>query len=267
MSDLIVTDPQAFTDTGEPLKRRFVDQGDGTWGEKMAGSGGSGTTASQSLGAFQTVTLQNAAVAIGNGTTLNVSGMGTAHIAVTGTFAGTVTFETQDASGAWVSFLVQTLGSTTLQSTTSTTGVFRAGVGGFSAIRARVSAYTSGSITVTAFAENSSYAPAIQNVGMYEKLDAINDSITNYPVSSSSTYIATATTTVVKTGAGHLARIVVGETAAGAITIYDNTAASGTILGVLKASIVEDTYEFNIAFATGLTIVTAAASKVTVVWR
>lgn len=99
------------------------------------------------------------------------------------------------------------------------------------------------------------------------RLDQVNDAITNYPVSSSSTYIATATTTVVKTGAGHLARIVVGETAAGAITIYDNTAASGTILGVLKASIVEDTYEFNIAFATGLTIVTAGASKITVVWR
>ena len=58
-----------------------------------------------------------------------------------------------------------------------------------------------------------------------------------------------------------------GETAAGAITIYDNTAASGTILAVLKASIVEDTYEFNIAFATGLTVVTAGASKVTVAWR
>ncbi len=74
-------------------------------------------------------------------------------------------------------------------------------------------------------------------------------------------YISTATTTTVKTGAGVLNAITLTETAAGTITIYDNTAASGTIIAVLKASIVEGTYFFNRSFATGLTIVTAAASK------
>jgi len=77
----------------------------------------------------------------------------------------------------------------------------------------------------------------------------------------SGAYISTATTTTVKSGAGVLHAIVLGETAAGAITIYDNTAASGTTIGVLKASIVEGTYIFDRAFATGLTIVTAGASK------
>lgn len=81
------------------------------------------------------------------------------------------------------------------------------------------------------------------------------------------TYISTATTTTVKSGRGVLARILVTETAAGAITIYDNTAASGTILAVLKASIAEGTYEVGCRFQTGLTVVTAAASKVTVVWE
>lgn len=80
----------------------------------------------------------------------------------------------------------------------------------------------------------------------------------------SSVYIATATTTTVKSGAGVLHLVVLGETAAGAITLYDNTAGSGTILAVLKASIVEGTYIFDIAFSTGLTIVTAGASKLTV---
>lgn len=75
-------------------------------------------------------------------------------------------------------------------------------------------------------------------------------------------YISTATTTVVKSGAGVLHTIVVGETAAGAITVYDNTAASGTIIAVLKSSIGENTYTFDRAFTTGLTIVTAAASKI-----
>lgn len=77
-------------------------------------------------------------------------------------------------------------------------------------------------------------------------------------------YISTATTTTVKTGAGVLGSIVLGETAAGAITVYDNTAASGTIIAVLKASVVEGTYTFNAAFTTGLTVVTAGASKLTV---
>jgi hypothetical protein len=80
----------------------------------------------------------------------------------------------------------------------------------------------------------------------------------------SGTYISSATTTVVKSGAGMLHSIVVTETAAGAITVYDNTAASGTIKAVLKASVAEGTYTFDITFATGLTIVTAGASKITV---
>lgn len=78
------------------------------------------------------------------------------------------------------------------------------------------------------------------------------------------TYISTATTTTVKSGTGRLHTITLGETAAGAITIYDNTAASGTIIAVLKASVVEQTFEFNVKFTTGLTIVTAAASKLSV---
>lgn len=77
-------------------------------------------------------------------------------------------------------------------------------------------------------------------------------------------YIATATTTTVKAFAGHLHSITVTETAAGTITVYDNTAGSGTIIALLKASIAEGTYEINAPFGTGLTIVTAGASKITV---
>jgi hypothetical protein len=79
-------------------------------------------------------------------------------------------------------------------------------------------------------------------------------------------YISSATTTLVKTGAGMLHSITVTETAAGAITIYDGTSGSGTVLAVLKASIAEGTYTFDIAFIAGLTIVTAGTSKITVAW-
>lgn len=83
----------------------------------------------------------------------------------------------------------------------------------------------------------------------------------------SSTYISTATTTTIKSGRGNLAKITITETAAGAITVYDNTAGSGTVLAAFKASVVEGTYTFECRFQTGLTIVTAGASKLTVTWE
>ncbi|MEI9966174.1 MAG: hypothetical protein WDN67_00640 [Candidatus Moraniibacteriota bacterium] len=80
-------------------------------------------------------------------------------------------------------------------------------------------------------------------------------------------YISTATTTQVATGAGNLVSIVVGETAAGAISIIDEISGSTVNIGTLKASIVEGTYLFNVKFAKGLRIITAGASKITVVYN
>lgn len=79
--------------------------------------------------------------------------------------------------------------------------------------------------------------------------------------------ITTGTTTVVKSGAGVLKSITVNTTAAGAITVYDNTSAAGTKIATLKSSVVEGTYQYDVAFATGLTIVTAAASDITVAYN
>ena len=79
--------------------------------------------------------------------------------------------------------------------------------------------------------------------------------------------ITTATTTVVKSGAGVLKAITVNSTAAGTITVYDNTSAAGKKIATLKTSVIEGTYEFNVAFGTGLTIVTGAASDITVSYR
>lgn len=80
-------------------------------------------------------------------------------------------------------------------------------------------------------------------------------------------YISSATTTQVKSGAGFLHAIIVGTTAAGAIQIIDNTTGSTVNIGELKSSIVEGTYIFNCQFSTGLRIITAAASKITVIYR
>jgi hypothetical protein len=81
------------------------------------------------------------------------------------------------------------------------------------------------------------------------------------------TYISTATTTTAKTGAGILHSIVVQGGTTGTIIIYDNTAASGTILASFDTTNALATYSFNCLFTTGLTIITSAATKLTVNWR
>jgi bifunctional ADP-heptose synthase (sugar kinase/adenylyltransferase) len=84
---------------------------------------------------------------------------------------------------------------------------------------------------------------------------------------NSYSHIASATTTVVKNSPGLLHSIVVNTTAAGAITVYDNTAASGTVVAILKASVAEGTYLYDVTCTTGITVVTAAASDITVTYR
>lgn len=73
-------------------------------------------------------------------------------------------------------------------------------------------------------------------------------------------YISSATTTAVKATSGVLHSIVVGETAAGAITVNDNI---GTV-AVLKASIAEGSYILDVWCSGKIEVVTAAASKLTV---
>ena len=83
-------------------------------------------------------------------------------------------------------------------------------------------------------------------------------------------YVSTAGSATIKVGRGTLERIVVGETSASKIEIYDGVDGDTfTQLGELKASIAEGSYEFNCTFANGLYIAIAApgGSKVTVVYR
>jgi len=85
--------------------------------------------------------------------------------------------------------------------------------------------------------------------------------------------LAAPTTTVVKSGAGFLHAIIINKTTAtGVITIYDNTAASGTIIATITqpAAVLATSYvlSYDVSFATGLTIVTStAAQDITVSWR
>lgn len=84
---------------------------------------------------------------------------------------------------------------------------------------------------------------------------------------NSNTVISTATTTTIKTGSGYLNNIVVTGGTTGTIVIYDNTAASSTQLANFDTTNALATYTFNCSFATGCTIVTSAATKISVSYR
>lgn len=71
-------------------------------------------------------------------------------------------------------------------------------------------------------------------------------------------------TTTVKSGAGTLHSIILNSaaTATNTTTIYDNTAASGTVIGrpAVTTATVPTTLIYDLAFGTGLTIITATAN-------
>jgi len=87
-------------------------------------------------------------------------------------------------------------------------------------------------------------------------------------VSFNYTNITTATTTTVDSGPGVLHGLSINTTAAGAITIYDSLTATGTKIATIAASPAIGSYfEYDVSYSTGLTIVTAGASDITVAWR
>lgn len=80
--------------------------------------------------------------------------------------------------------------------------------------------------------------------------------------------LTTNSTTVLKRSPGNLHRITVNNFgAANTITVYDNTAASGTLMATIGSSN-EGTFEYNCEFQVGLTIVQSGgtASDITVVY-
>lgn len=102
-----------------------------------------------------TATLQAAAGATGNGTVLNVTGMATAILTLSGTFVGTVNWEvTEDSGTTWTptSPNQYNAGSTAPSTTATAPGLFQFPVAGLTGLRARISGWASGTITVTGHA-------------------------------------------------------------------------------------------------------------------
>lgn len=95
--------------------------------------------------------LQNAATATGDGERASLAGYSAVLCQVTGTFVGTVTFEgSADDGTTWTTVEAINLSNSTRAGTATTTGNYLVACPGMSDFRARISAYTSGSITVKA---------------------------------------------------------------------------------------------------------------------
>ena len=94
--------------------------------------------------------LQSAAVATGNGNAVSVGGMSKIAIQVVGITVATVTFEATIDGTNWVSLSGLNVASAAAISTLAADGIFSATVSGLTSVRARISAWTSGTITATA---------------------------------------------------------------------------------------------------------------------
>lgn len=103
-------------------------------------------------------TLQNAATALGNGTLFSISGMAEVRLTVTVTGTATITMEgTEDGT---TYFPISAEQSNSTPSSTITASCMAAlHVVGLQTIRARISSYSSGSVTVTAHASPNSAPP------------------------------------------------------------------------------------------------------------
>lgn len=126
--------------------------------------------------------MHSAATATGNGNILPVSEYGTAVIQVTGTFVGTIAFEgTLDGSN-WHAISATQIGSGTIATTATTTGIYRLSVSGLASVRARISSYTSGSITAIGRTTNSPFGTKVVSMSsgsnVVGSIASINTSVT-----------------------------------------------------------------------------------------
>lgn len=110
------------------------------------------------------VTLQDAAAATGDGVVLAVGNRGAVGIGVSGTFVGTLTWESSYDGTNYFGILVLNYTTQVSALTATAPGIFYVAQPGIQFFRARISAYTSGSITVKAEAVPVTSGPEITNV-------------------------------------------------------------------------------------------------------
>ena len=124
-----------------------------------------------------TATLQNAAVANGNGTDFVVDGYGVANLQITGTFEATVTFRGSVDGTNFVPIFGRNRNTGQSASTTTAAGIYGVDCRGLQKIRAVISGYVSGDITVSGRAEP--FAGSPESVGYDSGTDRLKTQVEN----------------------------------------------------------------------------------------
>lgn len=133
-----------------PARSGRVIKEDGTVVNEANGVNPDGSRNVQLMGSNLTdvVTLQNTAGAAGAGVVLPTNGYGVALLAISGVFVGTITFEGQGPDGAWYTISALQRGTGAISTTANAAGLYELNVRGLAAVRANITSYTSGNITV-----------------------------------------------------------------------------------------------------------------------
>lgn len=95
-------------------------------------------------------TLQDAVSAVGNGQSISIGGLTAVGLQVSGITTATITFEATVDDVNWIAVTAFNQNTGAAATTTTVNGLFLIGCAGLSQVRARISAWTSGAITVKA---------------------------------------------------------------------------------------------------------------------
>jgi len=260
-ADLIATFPEIATNTGEPLALGYEEQPDGSYAPIIAGGGSGGSSAGG-----------------GNTTYSNLSGD---FVATPNTGAKTITLSAYASSvlsavltaAHFASAIIKVVHSDgSMESVPTTSIAFAANVLTLSDKSANFAAGDSVAVILLGpdkgFDEANDQAKVTLSTGIAGE-DLAKDVLKveqrfNYAT------ITTATTTTPKTGAGFIHALNILGGTLGTITVYDNTAASGTPICPAftpTAAVPCPPIILNQSFATGLTIVTAAATILNVAYN
>lgn len=105
------------------------------------------------MSCYQRATLQNAATATGAGTAMqllhpNFNPMTDVVMQVLGGFSATIAWQGTVDGNTWTPVRAENLETGTMATTTNATGLYRINVRGLAAVRANITSYTSGQVTV-----------------------------------------------------------------------------------------------------------------------
>lgn len=195
------------------------------------------------------VSVQNATLAVTQSGTFNITNI-----------SGTVSLPTGASTAT-----LQTTGNTSLDSIDTKTPALS---GGRVPVESNlVQGLTDAQLRASAVPVSLSSSPLPTGAATESTLAALNNKFNTNSFSN----INTNTTSTVKSGAGVLKRIVVNKVGASSntCTIYDNTTATGTIIGTIDPVHTQMVFEYDLVFSTGLTIVTAngTAADLTIVYQ